>query len=212
MSSICSWATTWLLATEGLRQRKPHLGQAAESPGSSIGPQGEICPTEPLCWPDHSGQQERQWPLPWLHGILLLSEDQDHKGDKRWNEVGWGLLHHSSSLSPSPSPSTGHFYGRLVLSQVPVCCLWSGQCPWIIGVDSGPPALWGCSGATMGGRRGDRDKKNGYGEEQDNPTLVVSISFTLLGPQLAECKSTGLRLDNSSYLLSSDANNRAEPH
>lgn len=64
----------------------------------------------------------------------------------------------------------------------------------------------------MGGRRGDRDKKNGYGEEQDNPTLVVSISFTLLGPQLAECKSTGLRLDNSSYLLSSDANNRAEPH
>lgn len=81
-------ATVRLLATKGLPWRKPHLGQAAEAPGSSIGPQGEVGSTETLCWPDHSGQQKRQWPLPWLYRILLLSEGRDHKGDERWGEIG----------------------------------------------------------------------------------------------------------------------------
>lgn len=67
---------------------EPHLGQATEAPGSSIGPQGEVGSTEPLRWPDHSGQQKRQWPLSWLYRILLLPEDQDHKGDERWGEIG----------------------------------------------------------------------------------------------------------------------------
>lgn len=59
---------------------------------------------------------------------------------------------------------------------------------------------------------GTETRKMAMGKNRIIPTLVVSIGFILLGPQLAGRKSTGLWLDNSSYLLSSDANNRAEPH
>lgn len=80
-------ATAWLLAKKGLPWKKPHLGQAAEAPGSSIGTQSEVGSAESFCWPDYSGQQERQWSLPWLYRILLFSEDQNHKGDERCGET-----------------------------------------------------------------------------------------------------------------------------